>query len=63
MHEKNSTFVKSIQNLTEVLSLLKSIRNLTEVLSSLKSIQNLTEVEETEKFMDAEMCEFGKRSF
>ena len=28
-----------------------------------KSIQNLTEVKETEKFMDADMREFGKRSF
>ena len=27
------------------------------------SIRNLTEVKEREKFMDAEMCEFGKRSF
>ena len=50
MREKNSTFIKSIRNLTEVLSLLKSIRN-------------LTEVKETEKFMDADMHEFGERSF
>ena len=42
MREKNPTFVKSIQNLTEVLSLLKST-------------QNLTEVKEIKKLMDA-MC-------
>ena len=28
-----------------------------------KSIRHLTEVKETEKFMDANICEFGKRSF
>ena len=50
MREMNSTLVNSIQNLTEVLSLLKSIRN-------------LTKVKETEKFMDADMRKFGKRSF
>ena len=30
---------------------------------SVKSIRNLTEVKETAKFMDADMREFGKRSF
>ena len=46
----------------KILPLLKSIRNLTEILSLLKSIRNLTEVKETEKLMDVDMREFGKRS-
>ena len=33
------------------------------ILSLLKSIRNLTEVKETEKSMDTDMREFGKRSF
>ena len=48
MRKKNSTFAKSIRNLTKVLFVLKSI-------------QNLTEVKETEKFADKR--NFGKPSF
>ena len=39
----------------KISTVVKSIQNLTKVLSSLKSIQNLTEVKEIEKFVDANM--------